>query len=103
MSLNSAITILPNTRRATVMARPSYLLIRIPHLLAGEPPRRAETRQRFAVGHAQTGRGRGRASGLRRKRTERAADRRRVGCGARAWDAWSRERGAPEPPRHAGR
>src|SRR5262249_13296897 len=61
MSLNSAITILPNTRRATVMARPSYLLIRIPRLLAGEPPRRAETRQRLP---SVTPRGAGTGGGL---------------------------------------
>src|SRR2546425_480106 len=103
MSLNSAITILPNTRRATVIARPSYLLIRIPRLLAGEAPRRAETRQRFPVGHGETGKERGRASGLRRERTERAADRRQDGCAARARVERSRQHGARWPPRHARR
>src|SRR6266704_5267145 len=103
INLNSAITILPNTRRATVMARPSYLLIRIPRLLGGEPPPRAETRQRVPVGHTGTGRARGQASGLRRNRTARAADRRRDGCAGRTRVARSAERGAHEPPRRAPR
>src|SRR2546422_5452485 len=41
-------------------------------------------RSRFPVGHGETGKERGRASGLRRERTERAADRRQDGCAARA-------------------